>query len=182
MLKTGYYCNQNTPTFSYFVPLMCILILSSYIRSSLPTAPTFRFLTKILPNIYIFPCAILYSKVHQQAKSRTLGQEGVTGERPIKVGDVIMRRPLPFEWLFWILHSFCLKTASNICQHSRDEYTATYLKQKEIITSGHVAFIIAIRARYKHRFVTLRLYLAYCGYNAGCVQPDLQRQVKRITF
>lgn len=40
---TGYYCNQITPTFSYFVPLMCILILSSYIGSSLPTAPTFKF-------------------------------------------------------------------------------------------------------------------------------------------
>ena len=80
-------------------------------------------------------------KVHQQAMSRTSGQKGVTDERPIRVGDVIMRRPLPIEWLFWIRHSFCLTAASNISQHIRDKYTATYLKQTEIITSGHVALV-----------------------------------------
>jgi len=70
----------------------------------------------------------------------------------------------------------------NISQHIRDKHTATYLKQKEIIMSEHVAFVIKIWARYKHRFVTLWLYLAYCDQNAGCVQPDLQRQVKRLAF
>jgi hypothetical protein len=62
---------------------MCILILSSCIRSSLPSAPTFRFSVYYIilytTNIYTPTPAILYSKVHKEATSRTSGQKGVNG-------------------------------------------------------------------------------------------------------